>query len=484
LVKNDFLTLILKIILWKMKAKIPLTLSLVLLLLSIYSLSVTAQYQINNALPKLDDRGQPVDAHDGRVMKFGDTFYWYGTSYGNTNGFTNANKYVVYSSKTLKNWHYEGELLPNKPEGVYYRPNVVYNKKTKKYVLWYNWNPKLWDGQFGVATADSPTGPFENVNNNVNVKNSNYGVGDLGLFVDTDGACYVSYCTIKDHMVSVEKLDETYTQSTLQGSEIVAKHCEAGALFKRNNIYYLLTDYTCCFCTQGSGAQVFTASNPLGPFTYQQNINRFPGTLSPILTNGFYNENVYESFLPNEYLQLELKTTQKLQNISISQFTGDRNGQCGQVDNPVLHDPIVQPSFDLFYLKKGTWQAIDFTVKLTQKMSLNQHQITLKEPIETDGLMIKPKGHNKPLLLNEVSLGKNISFQVFKSNGSSGKPIIAGQQTFVMELSGQFIWMADLWGSASDGVKGHDYQYWSAPLQFYDNGRIKPIQWVDNVTLK
>ena len=93
---------------------------------------------VNNVKPRLDTDGHIVDAHDGRLIQFNDTFYWYGTRYGNTNGFTTENHYVCYSSKDLKVWKKEGRLLPNQPEGVYYRPHVVYNKKTKRYVLWCN----------------------------------------------------------------------------------------------------------------------------------------------------------------------------------------------------------------------------------------------------------------------------------------------------------------------------------------------------------
>ena len=39
----------------------------------------------------------------------------------------------------------------------------------------------------------------------------------------------------------------------------------------------------------------------------------------------------------------------------------------------------------------------------------------------------------------------------------------------------EFIWMGDMWGSASDNVKGHDFQYWSSPLRFDSLGWIAPL---------
>ncbi|MEM9258064.1 MAG: hypothetical protein AAGA62_00375 [Bacteroidota bacterium] len=40
----------------------------------------------------------------------------------------------------------------------------------------------------------------------------------------------------------------------------------------------------------------------------------------------------------------------------------------------------------------------------------------------------------------------------------------------------EFLWMGDMWGSASDNVKGHDYQYWSSPLRFDSLGWIEPLE--------
>jgi hypothetical protein len=45
--------------------------------------------------------------------------------------------------------------------------------------------------------------------------------------------------------------------------------------------------------------------------------------------------------------------------------------------------------------------------------------------------------------------------------------------------------MGDRWGSRPDGVKGHDFQFWSAPLRFGADDNILPIEnvptWQANV---
>ena len=448
---------------------------------------------VDNAKPRRDIEGKIVDAHDGRVIQFGDTFYWYGTRYGSTNGYTEANEYVCYSSLDLKTWKYEGALLPQKPTGVYYRPHVVYNATTRKYVLWYNWYPKLWNGQFGVATSDNPTGPFTIVNDDVKVRHSGLGVGDLGVFVDDDGSAYLSYNTINGHKVSVEKLNEDYTRSTLQGSEFIAQYSEAGAMFKRAGTYYLMTDYTCCFCTQGSGARVFTASNPLGPYTYRQNINRYPGEAAPLLTDGNSKDNLYEAFTQKGFRGVQLQT-EGLQNFSsllVHQFTGNRKGQCGEVANPRTHDTIPRVSFIMEYWNGNEWKALPITNVQVNESVLSKSYLLSFSGTQTDALRIYPQFADtlQTIHLSEIfAFNKAWRMKAFKLSGSEGKPIIPAQQAFVMPLQTQkgteYIWMGDLWGSASDNVKGHDYQFWSAPLKFYESGLIQPLQWSDGWTIK
>jgi hypothetical protein len=449
---------------------------------------------INNTKPRITTDGKIVDAHDGRIIQFGNTFYWYGTQYGNTNGFTKANTYVCYSSNNLTNWKYEGKLLHGEKAGVYYRPHVVYNAATQKYVLWYNWYPKLWDGQFGVATSNKPTGPFVVENDNVPVKQNALGVGDLGVFVDDDGVAYLSYNTIQNHKVSIEKLDTNYTASTLEGSEFIAAHCEAGGMFKRNGWYYLLTDYTCCFCTQGSGARVFMAKAPLGPYKVTNNINRYPGKALPVLKDGAAMNNDYETLTAkeNNYVEAWLPITRNIKTIDIAVYVGDRSGQCGEVDNPVLHYPIKTLNWAIELFAEGNWIPTEAAATNIIKSSLlHQYKITLKNE-RAEKVRVKPifKDTTDYAHITEITFNGygQKAVQFFECNGGDGKPIIPAQQSYIMELHNQsgkqYIWMGDLWGSSNDNIKGQDFQYWSKPLVFYKNGWIKNLQWDNEFSIQ
>jgi hypothetical protein len=451
------------------------------------------QLKYNNKLPRLDENGQVIDAHDGRIIQFGDRYYWYGTRYGNTNGFTKANEYVCYSSENLNQWKFEGDILQKKPEGVYYRPHVVFNPHTNKYILWYNWYPQLWKGQFGVAESNSPTGPFTIVNDDVKVRHSNQGVGDLGVFVDDDETAYLSYNTIIDHKVSVEKLNKDFTSSSLTGSEFIASHCEAGALFKRDSIYYLLTDYTCCFCNYGSGARVYTANHPLGPYHYKQNINRYPGPVVPILSDRYERDNFFEPFHASENHQVEvwLSKEETVNRIVIQQFTGNRAERCGAPDSISVHDGIEQVDFTFEYFINGIWKLLPVVSASTESSSLSIDYFRSFKPVKTDRIRIKPlyPTTSSKVNLAEIKINdKGLDHRVFKTSKNDGNPIIPAQQSCVMKLTkkqnNHYVWMGDLWGSASDNIKGHDYQFWSAPLEFYPNGLIKDLEWEDEVIIR
>ncbi|TWT47470.1 family 43 glycosylhydrolase [Botrimarina hoheduenensis] len=228
---------------------------------------------VSHAEVRLDVHGKPIDCHDGCLEYFAGRYYLYGTRYGETDGFTPANRYVVYSSPDLERWELHGDLLADTPEGVYYRPYVKHNPTTGKYVLWYNWYPVLWEGQYGVATSDTPQGPFKIHNDNVRMAQPR--PGDHGLFADDDGTAYLIYTSIElGHSISIEKLTPDWLSSTEENSGVFASGCEAASMFKRGDRYYALFGPNCCFCPEGSGARVFVANNPLGPYQEIGDINR------------------------------------------------------------------------------------------------------------------------------------------------------------------------------------------------------------------
>jgi hypothetical protein len=219
---------------------------------------------INNVEPRRDVTGEIIDAHDGCLQFFNGRYYLYGTAYGKTDGITN-NDFRVYSSPDLERWTYEGALLKKRPDALYYRPYVVFNPNTRKYVLWYSWYPnsKDWFGRHGVATSDTPVGPFKIATPDVQL--SHPGDGDGSLFVDDDGTGYFIYACINEgYTVYVERLTPDYLGATGKTSSVLAIGAEAPVLFRRKDLYYVLCGPRCAFCPEGS--EVERLSFPFHPW--------------------------------------------------------------------------------------------------------------------------------------------------------------------------------------------------------------------------
>lgn len=237
---------------------------------------------IDNTRPRRDVTGAIIDAHDGCLQMFGPRFYLYGTAYGTNDGYNTNNRFRVYSSPDLEQWTLAGELFKEQPRGVYYRPYVVFNPKTRKFILWYNWYPNSWAGQAGVAIGDTPVGPFTIVNTNVHLSCAH--AGDGSLFVDDDGTGYYIYTAIdQGYTVRVERLTPDFLGATGETSSVLAIGVEAPVLFRRNNLYYALFGPRCAFCPEGSEVQVLISTAPLGPFKRAPHINRRPESSAPIV---------------------------------------------------------------------------------------------------------------------------------------------------------------------------------------------------------
>ena len=130
----------------------------------------------NNFFPGkewIDNNGVAINAHGGGVLFHNGTYFWYGEhkiqgKIGNT-----AQVGVhLYTSENLYQWEDKGIVLKvneTDPNSDIYkgcileRPKVIYNKKTKKFVMWFHLEPLnmgYTSARSGVAYSDSPYGPF------------------------------------------------------------------------------------------------------------------------------------------------------------------------------------------------------------------------------------------------------------------------------------------------------------------------------------
>ncbi len=233
-------------------------------------------------LVRFDVGGNALDAHEGHLQHFDDTYYLYGTSYDC--GFTWQERgtpfcgFKVYSSTDLVHWTDRGFLFDartptwqSRCDGATfgcYRPHVVHNAKTGQYVLWIN-GYDVGVG-FHVFQSKSPVGPFVEVAAPTLAVNQGLppGVnnGDHALFVDGDQQAYLVYTDWKRQGdLVVEELDGAYLTGSGRFTRLGLSGREGPALFQRGDHYYLtFTDHDCAACATGTA--YLRASHPLGPW--------------------------------------------------------------------------------------------------------------------------------------------------------------------------------------------------------------------------
>jgi hypothetical protein len=214
-----------------------------------------------------DNSGKHINAHGGGILFHEGIYYWFGEHKGERSN----NAYVgvtCYSSEDLYNWKEESVALPVeqnaesliKEGSIIERPKVIYNKKTKKFVMYFHLElaGRGYDAAYaGVAVSDKATGPYEflragrvnpgywplnlyseerrlrtkiqdygewwtaewrkGVEKGVFIREHLYGgqmARDMTLFVDDDGKAYHIYSSEENLTLHIAELSDDYTQHT------------------------------------------------------------------------------------------------------------------------------------------------------------------------------------------------------------------------------------------------------------------------------
>lgn len=287
----------------------------VFLLLSIIGRAQTKLTSFSPGAIWPDNKGVHINAHGGGILYDNGVYYWFG-EHKIAGGAGNRAMVGVhcYSSKDLYNWKDEGISLSVSPDTtndiakgcILERPKVVYNKKTRKYVMWFHLE-LLGKGysaaRAGVAISDKVTGPYKFIKsyrpnpgqmpfypaltpegdkvNCVNPVNKSDGffcrdlpggqmARDMTIFVDDDGKAYHVFSSEENFTLDLAELTPDYTGHTGKFIRIYIGHqTEAPALFKRNGIYYMIGSG--CTGWAPNAARWFSAKSIWGPWTYHGN---------------------------------------------------------------------------------------------------------------------------------------------------------------------------------------------------------------------
>jgi len=207
--------------------------------------------------PWLDTNGNRIQAHAGYMLYIDDTFYWYGE-----NKEKSISEYDIwhwgvrlYSSKDLYNWKDEGIIMlptpedvnnPMHPKSKMDRPHILYNEKTKKFVLWMKIMGEDDIQYMAVAVADTIKGPFELVNKRLHPGGMNSGDFDLVKF--EDGRAVIVFERVHRDMIVMDLTDD-YLDTTVNYSVRYERPYppyvrEAPAVFFRKGKGYVITSGT------------------------------------------------------------------------------------------------------------------------------------------------------------------------------------------------------------------------------------------------
>ena len=267
-----------------------------------------------------DDGGRHINAHGGGILKYDDTYYWFGEhkSEHTSDALVGV---MCYSSKDLVNWRNCGVALSvtepaaNQGNGramrgrattdsdiergcILERPKVIYNPVTKKFCMWFHLELKgqgYSAARYGVAVADRPEGPYKFLySSRANagtwpVEGSpmnfdeylkrDFGTGqmarDMTLFVDDDGKAYHIFSSEENFTLHIAELTADYLHHNGRYTRMApGGQNEAPAIFKHDGTYWMITSG--CTGWAPNEARMFSAPSIWGPWTQHPNPCRGP----------------------------------------------------------------------------------------------------------------------------------------------------------------------------------------------------------------
>lgn len=225
--------------------------------------------------PWPDNNGMHINAHGGGILFHEGTYYWFGEHKIAGKAGNVAHVGVrAYSSTDLYNWKDEGVALAvskdpqsDIAEGcILERPKVVYNAKTRKFVMWFHLELKdqgYKAARSGVAVADRATGPYRFLNS---FRPDDSMARDQTLFVDDDGKAYHLYASEENQTLHIALLSDDYLKPSGKHVRVFeGRYMEAPAVCKRQGKYYFLGSG--CTGWAPNAARSAVADSMFGPWT-------------------------------------------------------------------------------------------------------------------------------------------------------------------------------------------------------------------------
>ena len=213
-----------------------------------------ADWPLINGVQWADTEGNPIQAHGGGVIEVDGYYYWFGE---NRNPDSTFHAVSAYRSRDLVRWEFVHDVLTESsgagldPANIE-RPKVIFNESTGKYVMWMHWENGSDYGEARAAVASSDTvagdytyhGSFRPLADSgvMDHGKPGYMSRDCTLFVDDDKKAYFISAADENYDLNLYLLTPDYLEvESLVEVLFPQGHREAPALFKRDDVYFLVT---------------------------------------------------------------------------------------------------------------------------------------------------------------------------------------------------------------------------------------------------
>jgi len=262
-----------------------------------------------------DDQGIHINAHGGGLLCHEGMHYWFGEhKLSGPKGNLAEVGVHVYASRDLYTWKDEGIALQVSLETghdlekgcVIERPKVIYNRKTRTFVMWFHLElkGKGYDAaRTGLAVSDKVTGPYQFIRS-VRPNAGVWPVGateelkhpvastselaereavvagkylrrdfpggqmsrDMTLFVDDDEKAYLLTASENNQTLHLHELTDDYRDFTGKWTRVFPGDSnEAPAIFKKDGKYYMISSD--CTGWKPNPARSGVADSIWGPWT-------------------------------------------------------------------------------------------------------------------------------------------------------------------------------------------------------------------------
>ncbi len=195
-----------------------------------------------------DDRGRPIQAHGGAVIRHGDAWWWFGEDRSRDNP-ADCRCVACYRSTDLVNWTFRGQVLRlTDPENfgeewILERPKVFPCAATGKCVMYFHLDGRLPGNasryslaRVGVAVADQLDGDYRYARS---FRPLGQESRDLGQFIDDDGQAYLIFESRPTKGFFITRLSADRLDVAEQVAFIAAP-IEGGAIVRHDGLYYCI----------------------------------------------------------------------------------------------------------------------------------------------------------------------------------------------------------------------------------------------------